>query len=120
MISAVTMSHAGEAAGIGRAYARRGLPLTFSFTVETDGLLPLGQALDEAIRAVDADRYGGPSLYMINWALPDHFRCPLTPDADWTRRIRGLRANASRLSDACIGAQEACRTSPAHGLSRAM
>lgn len=100
MISAVTITHAGEAAGIARACARRDLPLALGFTLETDGRLPSGQTLGEAIREVDADPSGGPSYYMITCAHPDHFRAILDPDADWTRRIRGLRANASRKSHA--------------------
>lgn len=100
MVSAITMTHAGEAAGIARACARRGIPLALSFTVETDGRLPSGQSLAEAIWEVDADPSGGPAYYMINCAHPDHFRSIIEPGADWTLRIRGLRANASRLSHA--------------------
>ena len=100
MVSAITMTHAGEAAGIARACAARGIPLALSFTVETDGRLPSGQSLREAVREVDADPSGGPSYYMINCAHPDHFRAIIEPGADWTGRIRGLRANASRLSHA--------------------
>jgi homocysteine S-methyltransferase len=100
MISAITMTHAGEAAGIAGACARRGVPLALSFTVETDGALPSGQALKDAIREVDADAQAHPAYYMINCAHPDHFRPVLEPGADWTQRIRGLRANASRMSHA--------------------
>jgi len=100
MISAITMTHVGEAAGIARACARRGVPLAIAYTVETDGSLPSGQPLKEAIREVDADTANRPAYYMINCAHPDHFRSILEVGADWTRRIRGLRANASRLSHA--------------------
>ena len=107
MISAITMTHTGEAMGIARAAAERGVPLTLSFTVETDGRLPSGQPLKEAIREVDADPSGGPAYYMINCAHPDHFRSVLEPGAAWTARIYGLRANASRLSHAELDAAEA-------------
>lgn len=100
MISAITMTHVGEAAGITRACAKRSVPLALSFTVETDGSLPSGQLLKDAIREVDADTANSPSYYMINCAHPDHFRSILEADADWTLRIRGLRANASRMSHA--------------------
>jgi homocysteine S-methyltransferase len=100
MISAITMTHVGEAHGIARACARRNVPLALSFTVETDGALPSGQPLADAIREVDADVVHRPTYYMINCAHPDHFRHVLEPGADWTLRIRGLRANASRLSHA--------------------
>ena len=98
MISAITMTHTGEAMGIARACARREMPLALSFTVETDGHLPTGQPLKEAIAEVDTDC--APAYYMINCAHPDHFRSVLEPGADWTGRIWGLRANASRMSHA--------------------
>lgn len=100
LITAVTMTHFGEAQGIARACARREVPLALSFTVETDGVLPSGQSLREAIRALDAEAWSRPAYYMINCAHPDHFRLVLETGADWTGRIRGIRANASRLSHA--------------------
>lgn len=106
MISAITMTHTGEAAGIARACAKRGLPLALSFTVETDGRLPSGQSLVEAIRSVDADPSGGPTYYMVNCAHPDHFRAVIDPGAEWAGRICGLRANASRQSHAELDAAE--------------
>jgi len=98
MISAITMTHTGEAIGIARACAHRQVPLALSFTVETDGHLPTGQSLKEAIAEVDADC--PPAYYMINCAHPDHFRSVLEAGEDWTSRIWGLRANASRMSHA--------------------
>lgn len=106
MISAITMTHTGEALGIARACARRRVPLVLSFTVETDGRLPSGQTLKDAIEEVDAKTRNGPSYYMINCAHPDHFRDMLRPDQHWAQRIRGLRANASRLSHAELDAAE--------------
>ncbi len=100
MISAITMTHVGEAAGIARACAKRRLPLALSFTLETDGRLPSGQPLADAIRELDGDAFRRPTYYMINCAHPDHFRDIIEKGADWTLRIRGLRANASRLSHA--------------------
>ncbi|MEM6638080.1 MAG: homocysteine S-methyltransferase family protein [Pseudomonadota bacterium] len=106
MISAITMTHVGEAVGIARACARHSVPLALSFTLETDGCLPSGQPLGDAIREVDADPSSRPAYYMINCAHPDHFRGVLRPDADWTKRIRGLRANASRKSHAELDAAD--------------
>ena len=37
---------------------------------------------------------------MVNCAHPTHFSDVLEPGAAWTERIRGVRANASRLSHA--------------------
>ena len=98
MIGAVTMTHTGEARGIARAAAKRGVPVTLGFTVETDGCLPTGQPLCEAIAEVDADT--PPAYYMINCAHPDHFWDAVSGHAPWTQRIRGIRANASRMSHA--------------------
>ena len=57
------------------------------------------QSLSEAIKQVDENTNGYPSYFMINCAHPDQFTCVLR-DAPWARRIRGVRANASRRSHA--------------------
>lgn len=97
MVSAFTLSYAGEAIGIVRAAEAQDMPCVISFTLETDGRLPTGQPLGEAIAEVDAATDSGPAYYMINCAHPDHFTGLFTGDA-WEQRIRGLRANASRRS----------------------
>jgi homocysteine S-methyltransferase len=43
---------------------------------------------------------GAAAYFMINCAHPSHFRDVLEPGSAWTGRIRGIRANASRLSHA--------------------
>ena len=53
------------------------MPVAISFTVETDGRLPSGQALGEAIEQVDAETGGGPAYFMINCAHPTHFEAVL-------------------------------------------
>ena len=98
MISAVTMTYAEEAIGIARAAKAQAMPLAIAFTVETDGTLPSGEALKDAIARVDAATGAAPVYYMINCAHPDHFAHVL--HGEWTARIRGIRANASRLSHA--------------------
>ena len=100
MVTALTMTHVGEAAGITRAAQALGLPVVISFTVETDGRLPTGQTLAEAITETDSITAGGPAYYMVNCAHTDHFRDGLESGATWASRIRGIRANASRLSHA--------------------
>ncbi len=100
MIGAITMTYAEEAIGVTRAARAHGMPVSISFTVETDGLLPSGQSLGEAIAQVDRETAGGPDYYMINCAHPDHFEHVLEPAAPWLERIRGVRANASRQSHA--------------------
>ncbi len=100
MISAMTLTHAGEAIGIVRAAQDIDVPVVIAFTLETDGCLPSGQPLGDAIAEVDAATNGGPIYYMINCAHPDHFRDVLDTDADWVLRIGGIRSNASRMSHA--------------------
>ncbi|MBO9436870.1 homocysteine S-methyltransferase family protein [Ruegeria sp. R13_0] len=100
MISAMTLTHAGEAIGIVQAAKEIDVPVVIAFTLETDGQLPSGQSLGDAIAEVDAATNGGPIYYMINCAHPDHFRDVLDTAAAWTLRIGGIRSNASRQSHA--------------------
>lgn len=100
LVTAITMTYAEEAIGVTRAAQAAGLPVAISFTVETDGRLPSGETLADAIARVDAATGDGPAYYMVNCAHPTHFEAVLEPEASWTRRIRGLRANASALSHA--------------------
>lgn len=106
MISAMTLTHAGEAIGIVQAAKEIDVPTVIAFTLETDGCLPSGQPLGEAITEVDAATNAGPIYYMINCAHPDHFRGALDTNASWTLRIGGIRANASRMSHAELDAAE--------------
>lgn len=98
MVTAITMTNTPEAVGVARAAQAAGIPVAISFTLETDGRLPTGQPLGEAITGVDAATGSAPAYYMINCAHPSHFSEALDADAPWRSRIRGLRANASRRS----------------------
>jgi S-methylmethionine-dependent homocysteine/selenocysteine methylase len=100
MVSVSTMNYAEEAAGIALAARAAGVPLAVSFTLETDGRLPSGQSLAEAIAQVDAASSAYPAYYMINCAHPAHFDHLFGTPQPWHRRIHGLRANASRRSHA--------------------
>lgn len=100
LVTALTMNYAEEAIGIVRAARDAGLPVVIGFTVETDGRLPSGQPLREAIEQVDRETDGAPVYFMLNCAHPTHFDAVLEPREAWTERIRGLRANASRMSHA--------------------
>jgi S-methylmethionine-dependent homocysteine/selenocysteine methylase len=100
LVSALTLTYAGEAVGVARAARNAGIPSVISFTVETDGRLPSGQSLGEAIEEVDDQTQGAVAYFMINCAHPTHFAHVLEGDGDWRGRIRGLRANASEKSHA--------------------
>lgn len=100
MLCAVTFTYAAEAIGATLAARDVDMPIAISFTVETDGHLPSGQSLEDAIAEVDIATKGRPAYYMINCAHPTHFLNQLMPRGSWTRRIVGIRANASTLSHA--------------------
>jgi S-methylmethionine-dependent homocysteine/selenocysteine methylase len=100
MVTAITMTYADEAVGLARAAGAAGMPVVISFTLETDGRLPSGQALGEAIAEVDAATDPVPAYYMINCAHPTHFEAVLETGEAWPSRIGGLRANASTKSHA--------------------
>lgn len=99
VVTSITTTNANEAVGIVRAAQKVDMPSVISFTVETDGRLPTGQTLKDAIAEVDRETNRGPAYYMINCAHPTHFDHVLTGET-WVERIRGLRANASRCSHA--------------------
>jgi homocysteine S-methyltransferase len=96
--TAMTICYIEEAIGIALAAKQAGLPVVISFTVESDGRLPSGTALGEAIEATDAATDGYPVHYAINCAHPTHFEHVL--DGAWTSRIGALRANASAKTHA--------------------
>ena len=100
LITAITMTYTDEAIGVTEAARAAGMPVVISFTVETDGSLPTGQPLGEAIEAVDAATDSYPAYYMVNCAHPTHFAGVLQPGAAWLSRVGGVRANASKLSHA--------------------
>ncbi|WP_340537062.1 homocysteine S-methyltransferase family protein [Nocardioides sp. GXZ039] len=103
-----TLTDPGEAIGVVTAAREVGLPIAVGFTVETDGRLPGGTTLPDAIAEVDAA--AAPDHYLLNCAHPVHIAAGLEPDASngaddtddpdggWRARVRGLRVNASRLS----------------------
>jgi homocysteine S-methyltransferase len=100
MATAYTLTTAAEAIGMVRAAAGVELPIAISFTVETDGRLPDGQALHDAIDEVDSATDEAAAYFMINCAHPTHFAGALPPQGRFRERIRGLRANASTKSHA--------------------
>jgi S-methylmethionine-dependent homocysteine/selenocysteine methylase len=100
MVTALTINYVQEAEGIVRAAMQVDIPVVVSFTVETNGMLPTGQSLEQAITDLDDATNAAPAYYMINCAHPTHFDAVLSDNAAWSRRIRGLRANASSKSHA--------------------
>ena len=100
MAAAFTLNYVEEAIGIVAAARSVAMPVAISFTLETDGRLPSGETLAEAILRTDQESDGYAAYYMINCAHPTHFRHVLQQGEPWLQRIRGIRANASRRSHA--------------------
>lgn len=73
LVTGMTIPDAAEAIGIVRAAAAAGMPVAVSFTVETDGRLPSGQPLAEAVEEVDRETAGAAAYFMVNCAHPTHF-----------------------------------------------
>ena len=105
MIGAYTLCYPEEAIGIVRSARHAEMPVVIGFTVETDGKLPNGHSLADAIGAVDTATDNATAYYVINCAHPDHFSNALT-DAPWLDRITGVIANASRRSHAELDESE--------------
>jgi homocysteine S-methyltransferase len=97
-VAALTLTETREALGVVRAADAAGIPAVVSFTVETDGRLPDGTPLGEAIETVDA--VAPPSYFMVNCAHPQHLLPAFASPGPWVERIRGLRSNASTLTHA--------------------
>ncbi len=100
VITALTITHVDEAIGIVRAAVEHDIEVVISFTVEVDGSLSSGQALDEAITALDEATDAAAAYIMINCAHPTHVMGVLDPSSTALARVRGVRANASTRSHA--------------------
>ena len=100
LITGITMTSSEEAIGVALAAIETGTPAVMSFTVEVDGVLPSSESLGAAIEAVDAATDGYPAYYMVNCAHPTHFAGVLDATAPWCARLKGVRANASKMSHA--------------------
>lgn len=97
LVTAITMTNIEESIGIAQASRSEDVPVVISFTVETNGRLPTGNTLEEAIEAVDDATDAAPAYYMINCAHPTHFDHVLE-GGHWLHRIKGVWANASKCS----------------------
>jgi homocysteine S-methyltransferase len=100
LVSAYTLSYVDEAIGIVRAAGAAGVPVSISFTVETDGRLPDGEPLGVAVERLDRETDAAASYLMVNCAHPTHFAEELEHGGGWRERIVGIRANASHRSHA--------------------
>ncbi|WP_181408304.1 homocysteine S-methyltransferase family protein [Schumannella sp. 10F1B-5-1] len=100
--AALTLTYPAEAIGIATAAREIGIPIVISFTVETDGRLPGGQSLRDAVAEVDGATDGAPAYFGVNCAHPDHLPADLAEP--WGGRVAAFRANGSRRSHAELDA----------------
>jgi homocysteine S-methyltransferase len=77
-VTAVTFTYPQEAVGFVEAARAAGVPAVVSFTVETDGRLPDGSSLKDAIQVVDEETGAAPNGFMVNCAHPTHFETSLS------------------------------------------
>jgi S-methylmethionine-dependent homocysteine/selenocysteine methylase len=122
-VTAMTVAYPAEAVGVVRAAQAAGIESVISFTVETDGRLPDGTSLPQAIQVVDDATERAAAFFMVNCAHPSHVALALDPpargasmrpdaapdhadDRTWWSRVQGVRANASTRSHAELDAAE--------------
>ena len=110
LITALTINYTDEGIGIVQAAEELKVPVVISFTVETDGHLPCGETLREAIAKTDRETGAYTAYFMINCAHPEHFKHILKHEEPWKNRIRGIRANASTKSHAELDESETLDT----------
>lgn len=103
LVTAYTLTGPEEAMGVVRAARTAGVPVAISFTVETDGRLPDGTPLADAVTRVDAE--DAPDWFLVNCAHPTHVAPGLDGGA-WQERVAGLRPNSSTLTHAELDAME--------------
>ncbi len=96
LVTALTLNSSQEAIGIAKAAKAAKIPSVISFTLEKNARVGSVETLKQAIETVDAATNGAPAYYMINCSHPTDFG-PALDHGSWTKRIRGLRANASSL-----------------------
>lgn len=103
--SAITVTYPEEGSGVVRAAAAADLPVTIGFTVETDGRLPDGTSLADAIEQIDGATDGAADFFIVNCAHPTHIAEGLD-GSPALARLGGLRVNASALSHEELDAME--------------
>ena len=103
LVTALTLTTAAEAVGLALAARDADVPVVIGFTVETDGRLPDGSTLADAVATVEET--APPEHFLVNCAHPTHV-LPALDGRPWSRRILGTRVNASTLSHAELDAAE--------------
>jgi homocysteine S-methyltransferase len=103
LVAAYTLTGPEEGMGVVRAARAAGMPVLVGFTVETDGRLPDGTTLRDAVaRVEEAD---APDAFIVNCAHPTHI-APALERGEWLARIVQVNPNASTQSHAELDAAE--------------
>ena len=97
VVHAMTLSEVAEAVGVVRAARDVGVEVGVCFTVETDGRLPDGTPLRDAVEQADAS--AAADWYGVNCAHPTHL-LPALDGGAWQQRLQCFRPNASTLTHA--------------------
>jgi S-methylmethionine-dependent homocysteine/selenocysteine methylase len=116
-VSAFTMTNVKEAIGVTLAAKQVAVPCVISFTLETDGRLPTGETLGEAITAVDRASGAAPAYFMINCA-PAHWRPAQAGSSACAPSARIPRAKAMPSSTIRLSSTPAIRRSLASNMPR--
>ena len=103
LVAAYTLTGPEEGIGVARAAHQAGIPVLIGFTVETDGRLPDGTTLRDAVALVEAEQ--APDGFIVNCAHPTHI-APALEHGEWLSRIVQVNPNASTLSHAELDAAE--------------
>jgi S-methylmethionine-dependent homocysteine/selenocysteine methylase len=97
-----TTTYSDEAIGAVRAAKKVGVSVVVSFTVETDGKLPGGESIKEAVLKIEDATDKTPVHYGVNCAHPIHY-LPVfeaSEKEEWTLRFGEIKPNPSEKSHA--------------------
>ena len=117
LATAMTINYLEEGLGIVLAARELDIPVVISFTVETDGKLPDGTSLEDAIMDIDWSTGNYPLYYMINCAYPSHYLSEIRSESLWLTRIKGVRSNASSMSHAELDVCDHIQSESMHDFS---
>lgn len=102
LIWAATFNNSPEAVGVARACHSASMPLSLSFTLNSENRLGSGESLREAIEKTDLlTGDASPAFYGINCSHPDEFEPALEP-GDWFKRVRCVRPNAAKMEKVAL------------------
>lgn len=103
LVAAYTLTGPEEGMGIVRAARASGVPVLVGFTVETDGRLPDGTPLRDAVARVEES--DPPDGFIVNCAHPTHI-APGLSSGEWLSRIVQVNPNASTQTHEELDAAE--------------